>query len=191
MHFATILPARFGLLSDSIELVSRLVEEKAVEISEEFKKMLGCIELGVRVSFQRDAALAATLKLDQTLFAERNRLSQMGREGYFLRAEFGRSLAETLEKRRGLAQKALISGLRPYIKDYVVRAPETDVEVVRLEVLIEDRLEGEFILAVEDLARNSLFAPESEPLVQIIGPAPVYNFVKLSLSVESSGSGKA
>lgn len=188
MQFGTVLPARFGLVAQSIEMVAKLVEEKAASIAEEFEKLRNCVELGLRVSYPREAALAATLQSDPALLAQRARLVGQGAEAYFARAEFGRRLAEALDIRRGVAQKAIISALRSQLKDFVLRSPETDVEVLRMEVLVHASQEERIAAMLDELARCSNFAPSSEPLIQIVGPAPVYNFVKLSLAVDHSAA---
>lgn len=190
MQFGTVLPARFGLVAQSIETVSQLIDRQKKVISLEFEKLKGCVELGVRLSFPRDAALAATLNADAALSAERDRLAGQGAEGYFARADFGRALAEAMDRRRGATQKTLITELRPLIRDYVLRSPDTDVEVLRLEMLIDSAREKDVIGCLETFARDCGFAPGAEPLIQVIGPAPSYNFVKLSL-VAVNGSPEA
>ncbi len=184
MGFGTVLPARFGLVSKSIDVVAALVNEKAMVIAEEFEKLRGCVELGLRLSFPHDAALTTTLNASASLLAQRDRLAGLGAEGHFARAEFGRALAEALDRRRGAAQKALVAALLPLVRDHVLRSPDSDVEVLRLEVLIDASDESRVIAALEGLAQNCDFAPGAEPLIQIVGPAPSYNFVRLSLAVD-------
>lgn len=191
MTFGTVLPARFGLVAPSIDAVAALTYEKRTLIAEEFEKLHGCVELGVRVSFPRDAALVSTLDSDPSLLSWRDRLRNKGAEAHFARADFGRALADVMDRRRGLAQKAMIAALRPHVEDYVLRSPDTDVEISRLEILVKASHEEKIIAKVDELARLCDFAPGAEPLVQIIGPAPCYHFVKLSLAVEKSSQAVA
>ena len=185
MRFGTVLPARFGLVATALDVVKKLINDKSTEIAAEFKKLQGCVELGVRISFSRDAALAATLIADPVLQARRTRLMGLGPEAHFARAEFGQALADSMDRRRGAAQKSLLVGLKPFLRDFVLRSPDSDVEVLRLETLIAASEEAEIIKEIEKLARECAFAPASEPHIQIIGPAPAYNFVRLSLAVDA------
>ncbi len=184
LSLGTVLPARFGLVAETLEQVTALIETRASTIQSEFDKVSGGIELGVRVSFARDAALAATLDANATLSAARDALRSRGPEAHFAMAEFGGKLAEHLDRRRGAAQRKLISALRPLCRDHVLRSPETDAEVLRVEFLIDKTQQETFQTAVATAATELDFAPGCDPAIQIIGPVPMYNFVRLNLAFD-------
>lgn len=186
MELGTVLPARFGLLADNIDDIQDLIQAQTALISDEFAKLNGCIEIGVRIRFPRNAALAQTLDDMPALRAERDKLARLGPEGHFARAEFGRKLADALDRRRGEAQKALLKLLTPKAQNHVLRIPEEDTEVLRSEFLVHGDAFDAFVVDVADAAQNCAFLPGAEPEIEIIGPAPMYNFVRLSLAADQS-----
>lgn len=179
---APVLPARFGLVAASLEKAVDLIEKQHAEINDAFERIRGCVELGVRVSFDRQQALAATLEAEPDLRSERDALSKRGAEARFSMADFGGRLADQLDRRRGMAQAALLDTLRPLVRDHVLRAPDSDTQALRAEFLVETAAQDAFIGALQTAAAALSFAPGVEPEIQIIGPAPFYNFVQLHLT---------
>ena len=179
----TVLPARFGLVADDLAHVKDLITAQAPLVAREFERVRGCVELGVRVSFPRQVALDATLAENAALRSERDALSKAGAEAHFAIAEFGGRLAEHLDRRRGAAQKALLNTLVSHVRDHVLRKPEEDTEVLRAEFLIPSDAQSAFTSTVEAAVSSLGFAPDAEPVIQIIGPVPMYNFVNLSLAL--------
>ncbi len=185
MPFGTVLPARFGLIARDLEEVIGLITARAPVIASEFARVAGCVELGLRVSFDRPTALAATLTEDGDLARERDRLSRMGREAHFAMAEFGGKLADRLDRRRGQAQSALLKALLPLVRNHVLRRPDEDTEVLRCEILLPEADQALFLQKVEEAALTLTFAPGAEPMITLVGPVPPYNFVRLSLALET------
>ena len=185
MPWGTVLPARFGLIAQGLEEVAPLITARAPVIAAEFARVEGCVELGLRIGFDRAAALAATLAEDGELSRDRDRLRGLGREAHFAMAEFGGKLADRLDRRRGQAQSALIKALSPLWRSHVLRRPDEDTEVLRAEILIPEAEQTAFLAAVEEATRALTFAPGAEPMIALIGPVPPYNFVRLSLALET------
>ena len=183
----TVLPARFGLVAQDLVTATSLITAQTDLVAAEFDKVRGHVELGVRVSIDREAALDATLAEHADLRAERDALAGKGPEAHFAIAEFGGRLAEQLDRRRGKGQRMLLDALVPLARAHVLRKPEDDNEVLRSEFLISADAQAEFVTAVEAAAARLDFAPGAEPAIQIIGPVPMYNFVRLSLTPETDG----
>lgn len=179
-----VLPARFGLVAESLERAQTLIGARAPVIEQEFDRIRGCIELGIRIRFPREAALAATLAADQRLRRERDALADTGLKAHLAIASFGGKLAEEVDRRRGSAQAALLAALLPLARDHVLRAPEADTEVLRAEFLIDASHQTAFESAVQEVSASLTFVPGEEPAIQIVGPVPVYNFVRLSLTAD-------
>ncbi|MDX8351423.1 GvpL/GvpF family gas vesicle protein [Cognatiyoonia sp. IB215182] len=180
----TVLPARFGLVARDMSQIEGLVHSVQNEIDAEFKKLSGAIELGVRVSFERQAALAATLDAHPRLRQEREALQRKGPQAHFEIAAFGGKLADEMDRRRGAAQKALLTAIRPMARDHVLRKPEDDIEVLRAEFLVDAELQHSFEQSLADAASALDFAPGEEPRISVIGPVPMYNFVNLNLTFD-------
>ena len=139
------------------------------------------------IKIERPTALDATLAEHADLRAERDALAGKGPEAHFAIAEFGGRLAEQLDRRRGKGQRMLLDALVPLARAHVLRKPEDDNEVLRSEFLISADAQAEFVTAVEAAVARLDFAPGAEPAIQIIGPVPMYNFVRLSLTPETDG----
>lgn len=184
----TVLPMQFGMLADSIEDVGTLVDEQKDVIADQMNRLAGHIELGVRIQFAEKRALAHQLSLHPELEAEKARLQARGTDAQFSHAEFGRKLGERLERHRTHVQHDLVQRLKPFVADLVLRAPETEYQVLHASVLLRREEEPGFGPLLVDLARSSGFAPGSEPEIKLVGPAPLYNFVRLNLTKKAEAA---
>lgn len=183
----TVLPARFGLVADSIVSAQGFISEQSNLVASEFHRLRGHVELGIRISFDRETALAATLASDLKLQMQRDALAQRGAETQYAMVDFGGHLADILDRRRADAQKVMLSALKPLTTSYVLRAPEEDTEVLRAELLVPATSQDTLVQTIEKTAATLDFAPRSEPRITIIGPAPMYNFVQLNLGPSVQG----
>ena len=130
LPLCTILPARFGLVAGDLPQVAKLVTDHTAQITAEFAKVVGAVEVGLRVSFPRQAALEAALHSSKPLQEQQAKLRKSGPEAHFAIAAFGGRLAELLDQRRGDAQRSLLAALRPLARDHVLRAPDDDTQVL-------------------------------------------------------------
>lgn len=176
-----VLPARFGMVAESREDVGSLITQAAPRIRQEFNRIRGTVEVSVRISFPRLSAIRAVLAEDPMLQAERDRLAQRGPDAHFEIAAFGEKLADRLDRRRGAAQTVLLKAALPHVADHVLQAPEADNEVLRAAFLVPVEQQPQLEAALQDEAAAITFAPDAEPTIQIVGPAPAYNFVRFSL----------
>lgn len=182
MTAGPVLPMRFGHVATSAGSVAALVEAHAERIDSQLARLAGHVEIGVRVRFQREAALSALLAVRPDLVAARDRLQGRGAEAHFERIELGRRVAEALDRRRTEAQHELAVQIARLCTDHVLRAPEDDVEVLRAECLVPAEDEPCFAATVHEAAARSAFAPGADPLIRIVGPVPPFHFVDLALA---------
>ena len=183
MAAGTFLPMQFGMFADDLKQISGLLAENASEIAERFRALEGQVEVGLRIAFPRDAALDATLAGNPRLNKEHARLARMSAPPHFQVAEFGRHLADALDARRGAAQKRLVAALRHHWSDHVVKAPNSDIEVLSVECLLPEAEIEALASGAQDAALQLTdFAGNAEPTVQIVGPAPAFHFASLSLA---------
>lgn len=180
---AAILPMRFGMVAADLGAVANALSAQSKHLATQFETVRGCAEYGIRVRFPREAALAATVAADAALGAERARLLSNTRTGRMQAADFGRWLAEALDRRRAATQRSLVSALAPDFAASVLRTPEDDVEALAVDALVHQSRADTLGPRIEALARASAFAPGSEPQVSIVGPGPAYSFVRLSLDI--------
>lgn len=181
-----VLPAQFGLVGGNIDETAALVRTQKDRIAAEFDRVRGAIELGVRISFPREIALATTLDENPALQAEKTALMRKGPEAHFAIAEFGGRLADALDRRRARAQRSILDQLVPLARQHVLRTPEEDNEVLRAEFLVDLANQPAFESTVADACVKLVFAPGAEPRIRIVGPVPAYNFVRLSLKAPAN-----
>lgn len=182
MKMSSVLPMRFGHMAESLARLERLLDLHSDAIDAQFEQLAGRAEIGIRVRFPTDLVLNALLKRDQQLRKERDSLVGLGPEAHFQRVELGRLVAEALDTNRLQAQKVVLSALKPLCAAHVLKAPEEDTEVLRLECLVEKTGIDAIAKAAEEAARRSGFADQAEPDVSVVGPVPPYHFVDLALS---------
>ncbi|ACM03608.1 GvpL/GvpF family gas vesicle protein [Cereibacter sphaeroides] len=183
--FGNLLPMRFGMMASNLAEVEVMLASRLTELCAAFDRVRDRVELGLRLSFPREPALAATLATAPDLAAERARLLTLRKPDPMAQAEFGRRLAERLDARRGEAQRFLLQSLRPLWVDHRLRVPESDVQVFAVDVLVEDGAQDRLAAALVKAAADCRFAPRVEPALRVIGPVPMFNFVDLVLSPHS------
>jgi hypothetical protein len=176
-----LLPMRFGMTARDREEIERTLGSNRLEIEAQFNRIRGKVEFGLKVGFSRDAALHATLEADPALAAEHRKLGAMVRPPHFAAADFGRRLAEALDRRRTNAQRAILSALSDLCDDHVLAAPENDVQILNLHVLAQRDTGDVLARAAQAAATASQFVPCGEATVKLIGPEPPFNFVSIAL----------
>ena len=182
MEIGTVLPMRFGMTCRSLEVFHDIADRSSEEIRKALDRLRDRAEVGVRVTVPEEAALEAALAETPSLAAARDRLTLKGGATHFAKVEFGRSLGEVVAARRQAAQKALLKELVPLAAAHVLKAPETDFEVIRAEFLVEkDRL-ADFPARIEQVVAELGFAGKGEYATRLVGPGPGFHFVDLSLA---------
>lgn len=177
---APVLPMRFGLTAPDIETVAKTLTAQETVLSTAFETVAGRAEFGVRVDLARPSALTAAIAAEPDLAAEHARLAA-GPPARRAAADFGRRLADRLDRRRAAAQRTMISELRRDWTRHLVRAPETDVQILAVDALFPPAEAQAVARRVEEAARATGFAPDAEPTVRMVGPNPPYSFVDLHL----------
>ncbi|MEM9707969.1 MAG: GvpL/GvpF family gas vesicle protein [Pseudomonadota bacterium] len=181
LTIGTVLPMRFGMSAESRESVQRMLEQQSAAIESEMAQLTGLVELGLRVSYDRDPSLAQQLSRHPELKSEHRRLRAAKPHNQFEQAEFGRRLGEALDRHRTDAQHKLIGALKPYVADLVIRRPNDEAEVLAADLLVDQSQEAGLADVLATLLADLDFGGGSEPSIQIIGPEPPFNFVRVTL----------
>lgn len=185
MQFGTVLPFRFGHVSPDPDEVLRMIEAAQADVAENFGTVSGYHELGLRVEFDRAAALEASLEADPGLVRLRDRLNDRGGGSRMEQIELGRRVAETLDRRRTTAQRQLLGQLSPLARAHVLEVPEADSQVLKAAFLVAEGAEDDFAAAAETFARDCGFVPGAVPRIRLVGPVPPFSFVSLHLGAEA------
>ncbi|MEM1264656.1 MAG: GvpL/GvpF family gas vesicle protein [Pseudomonadota bacterium] len=179
----TVLPMRFGVIAeDEASLRDRLVQHRG-RLEAALHTYAGLVEFGLSMSFPREAAFAAMVRDDPSFAARHAQLAALGHEAHFERIEFGRRVAEALDHRRKAAERMAVKALRSVCQDIRVLTPEADTQVLRAALLVP--ADAELGPALEAAAASTSFAPGAEAEISLVGPAPVYHFISLSLDLEA------
>jgi hypothetical protein len=181
VELGPVLPMRFGLVAAELDEIELLIHAAGERIAAEFARIDGLVEIGVRIAWPREAALARLLEAEPALARARDALVGRGADAHFERIELGRRVAEALDRRRTAAQRAIVPQLAGLCTDHVLRVPESDVEAVRMECLVPAASQGALAAASEAAAASVDFAGGAEPEIRLVGPLPPFNFVELSL----------
>ncbi len=181
MAAGPVLPMRFGVVAASAEAAAAVAAPRAEELALLLDRHEGLAEFGLRVSWPREAAIAALAAARPDLLERRCRVAALGGADRDAMIALGQAVADALEARRKAAERALIDRLRPLAADHVLRAPEDDVEALRAEFLLPVEAETGFAEAAESAAEALDFAGSARPTIRLVGPAPAYNFVSLHL----------
>jgi len=177
----TVLPMRFGLIARDLAEVADLVASKTTTITEHFDRLNSLVELGIRVTFDTNEALAHEVTRHPKLIAERDALASAPRPDKMAQADFGRRVGEALDRHRTDCQRALLAVLRPEVTDLVVRTPEAEAQLLAADVLVPADAQDTLAQRLDTLARDTGFLPGVEPQIRIVGPVPPYNFVRFDL----------
>lgn len=176
-----VLPMRFGTVVPDLAIFSRHLEGAADAIVDQLQRLEHRAEYSLRISFDRAAALDAVLKANPTLAAEHARLLTHPTPPRFEIAEFGRRIAEALERRRSDAQRAFLSSASATISEHVLDLPRDDAEIAHIHILARPQDLDSIVTRCLEAAIRTGFAPTAEPDIRIIGPSPAFNFVSLEL----------
>ena len=184
MQVADVLPMRFGHIARDPALLASVLQSATPAIEAEFARLSGRVEFGVRLSVPREAALAALVRTTPDLQHRAARARQGGLAGQI---EFGRHVAEALDRARAGAQRRLIEALRPMTEAVQPGTPESDVQLLRAEVLLDRDREADFLAAVQAAAQAEAERVDAAPDLRLVGPSPAYHFVRLALIVPDLG----
>lgn len=176
------LPMRFGLVAPSAERVAAAIAAQAEALAAKLDDLDGAAEFGVRIDWRRELAFSRLMDSEADLTAARDKLAKRtAQESHYARIDFGRAVEGRLDEKRREAASRLAARLRPFARAAVVQSaaldPEGDLPVLKADYLV-------------DLSRRAALTAELDAIeaeddallsIKLVGPAPAYNFVDLSL----------
>lgn len=181
LQAGTVLPMRFGMAAEDVAEVAALIAKQRDRITDHFQRLAGFVELGIRIDFDKPQALEHQLQRHPTLMRERDRLAEAPQVDRMAQAEFGRRLGEALDRHRTDCQQALVRALKPHLNDLVLRAPETEAQLLSADILLPAMEQEAFAAQLDTLVRKTEFLPGAEPHLRFVGPVPAYSFVRFDL----------
>jgi hypothetical protein len=180
-----LLPMRFGMTARDTDEITQTLALNASEIEAQFTRIHGKVEYGIKINYPHEAALHATISANPALEAEHGKLRAMHRPPHFATAEFGRRLAEALDRRRTDAQRKVLSMLTDLCRDHVLSTPEDDAQILNFHVLAPREMGDVLAQEAQTAASATRFVPDHDAQVRLIGPEPPFHFVQMALETAS------
>jgi hypothetical protein len=169
----TILPMRFGaVVTESQALVRDVLEPNRQAFVDALRDLDGFVQYTVRVTYVRDAVLAAVMRADPRLAALRDAARSAG-SGRDVQVRLGEALVAAIDGRRGADARRIQSELEPLadkLDSELAADPDRLADFTCL--VARERADG-FEAALEQLAKRHTDAVQ----LTLLGPLAPYHFV--------------
>jgi len=170
-----VLPMRFGAIVETRARLMALMRRHHGAILADLTRLDGCIEVGVKASWSRDALWRRIGAVDPGLAAECARLSKSDpNAAYFARIEAGRKVAGRMAQLR-IDEAARLDALAaPFAAATKTLLAADDMMFANRALLVSRARETEFFAALKTYAGDEID-------LHYVAPVPAYNFVDLKL----------
>lgn len=178
----TVVPMSFGTVFRSGEDVVELLRSAHDAFAEVLEKVHDRIEYGVKVSWDRDAVIAATEREAREIRELRDEIARQQGSGFAERMQYGRLLEEELERK---AQGLVAEFLRRLRGVCVASRSNPTVGermIMNAAFLVDRGQEAAFDRRLQEIAKD-----HGDLGFQLTGPWPPYNFVAIRLKREAAG----
>jgi len=176
----TILPMQFSTVSENEALIHALIEKEREKFSIELEKLIGKREMGIKAIFHekiyddiasRDRAVVK-LKADALKYGASQALL----------IEVGKAVEAALTKEKDRFKDEIMTLLSPLSVESTQGKLIGERMLLNAAFLIEDSIETQFDEAVNEIGNR--FSERMK--FKYVGNAPPYNFVKLSIKLNSN-----
>jgi hypothetical protein len=175
---ADLLPMAFGMISDDEAAVRSLLTEHAVVLSRQLARIVGRVEMTVRLRWQDDDTFRVFVDRFPELRKRRDACFGGWREpGQMELLELGRTFEQLLLREREDKTSLALAMLGPVVAEVKNVEPTSEQLMFDLNCLVGRDHETRFEVAVEELAGKL----GDEFVLEVRGPWPPYNFVNVSL----------
>lgn len=168
----TVLPMRFGSVSDDDATVTGVLAERAEHFLERLDALDGMVEYNVKANHDEEAVLHRVMadQPDLRALSEANRAAGGG--SYEQRLRLGEMVATAVQARESVDADTVRRTLKPLAHD-LSEGPESMGWLANISFLVDHETAPDFAAAVEELR-------ESEPQLELrlSGPLPPYSFVE-------------
>lgn len=186
MRDHTMLPMSFGTVFRSEWDVATMLRTTASALMEVLAAVRGRVELGVKVSWDRERALSEVERAEPDVRSLKEEIGRAGdRSADSARLELGRVVEEAMEERANALMWSVYEPLRPLsVASRNAKLVGDDV-ILNVAFLVERVREDEFDQAVGRLASRH----EDLLSFKYTGPWAPYSFVNVRLDLDWSGRG--
>jgi hypothetical protein len=176
----TILPLKFNSISASEEAVCNVLLKPAYdELLARLEKVTGRVEMGVKVFWREDVLYREIVAENDDIRRLRDRIDGKNPDSmYKERIRLGELTEKALLAKRARESEQMLARLRPHVEDVCIREAVTERMALNVALLLEKSKQASF-----EESLNTLDQEEGRRItMKCIGPAPLYNFVQLTLN---------
>lgn len=177
----TVLPLRFGTISKNQICVQNLLARNRKAILDQLKKVNGCVEMGLRVSWDVANIYDFFIGTHAALRDARDELVNDETAGRDERIQLGRLYESFLNADRRDHTDRVKNLLVEYCEDIVVGELKREKDVMNLACLVRRTRMDEFVKGVFEVSK--LF--DNDYLFDYSGPWAPHNFARIDLKVAS------
>lgn len=168
----SVLPMRFGSLSEDDGTVGDVLVERAEHFSERLDALEGKAEYNVKASHDEEAVLHIVMAEQPELRAESEANRAAGGGSYDQKLQLGEKVAHAVQAREGDDAALVRRALEPLAAE-LSTGPESGGWLANFSVLIAREQAEELLAALEELQTA---APQLD--LKVNGPLPPYSFVE-------------
>jgi hypothetical protein len=177
-----VLPFSFGTVATSDEEVREvLLRDGAEALREQLEYVRGCIELEVKVFWERERLFAEIAQENDEVRALRDRILLMPDETDSVdKITLGQLTEAEIEQKSTWESDGVLDVLDPIAVEGLVSANLSDTMLLNAAFLVERAREAEFDDAVGALAE----AHAGRLIFNYVGPLPPYSFINLAFDAD-------
>ncbi len=179
MNEHTILPLKFNSVAASEEAVlTSLLKPGYDELLARLDKVTGRVEMGVKAFWREDVLYQEIVAENDEIRRLRDRIAGRNPDSmYKERIKLGEMTEKALLAKRERESEQMLARLRPHVEDVCIREAATERMALNVALLVKKTKQ-----AVLEESLNALDREEGRRIMlKCVGPAPVYNFVQLTL----------
>ncbi len=179
MRQHAILPLQFNSVSASTEAaIDALLKPAYDELLARLQSVEGRIEMGVKAFWREDVLYREIVAENDAIRLLRDHLAGRPPESaYKQRIRLGEMVEKALLAKRERESERMLARFRPHVEDIRVKEPASERIALNAAILLKASEQSLF----EDML-NVLDREEGRRMTfKCVGPAPLYNFVQLTL----------
>ena len=178
----TVLPMRFGSVSEDDATVTSVLAERAEHFRERLEALEGKVEYNIKAVHEEEAVLHRVMADQPDLRAASEANQAAGGGSYEDRLRLGEMVANAVQAREAVDGATLRRALEPLAAD-LSEGPESSGWLANLSLLIDREAADGLLAAVEELGTS-----EPQLDLRVSGPLPPYSFVeKTGVPADASG----
>jgi hypothetical protein len=179
MRQCAILPLQFNNVSTSVEhAITALFKPAYDELLGRLESVDGRIEMGVKAFWREEVLYREIVAENEDIRRLRDHLAGRPPDtAYKVRIRLGEMVEKALFAKRDRESERMLARFRPHVEDIRIKEPANERVALNAAILLKGSEQSQF-----DAVLNTLDREESQRMTfKCVGPAPLYNFVQLTL----------